>query len=343
MIGELIQLILVWFGIYLIVNLSLNMEFGNGGIPNFGRHFAVIIGAITLGGIVNRLLMLVFGVHGNIIDASTEVSAKANEVIAQHPIYGLGLLIFTLALAFIVGFLTGLVFILPSAKLKEDYLGVTLLAIGEVMFFVTYYTPSLIGGYYGASVPDILAFIPGEQRNLVFVAIILAIALLVYFFVERLINTPYGRLIRAMRENENVVIAFGRDIMKVRMKTVALGSGIAAMAGALFGFYSANIISSAFTRVEWTFYPFLMILLGGKGNNRGVVLGTFAFILMKVLIEAYKFQIKAFLHLPFEAVWLEYILFGILALIVIYYKPEGILREEPIVTEPIKKLKKAKA
>ncbi|MDK2853134.1 MAG: branched-chain amino acid transport system permease protein [Thermococcaceae archaeon] len=124
---------------------------------------------------------------------------------------------------------------------------------------------------------------------------------------------------------------------------MALGSGIAAMAGALYGFYSANIIGSAFTRVEWIFYPFLVILLGGKGNNRGVVPGTFASILMKMLIGAYKFQIKAFLHLPFEAVWLEYILFGVLALVVIYHRPEGILKEEPIITEPIKKLKKAKA
>ncbi|AEF96124.1 branched-chain amino acid ABC transporter permease [Methanotorris igneus] len=338
MIVDLIQLILIWFGLYLIVNLSLNIEFGYGGIPNFGKHLAVLLGAVVVGGIVNRILMLIFGINGDIVTASTMVSSVVNDLISQNPLYGIGILLLSIFLAIVLGLIIGALFILPSAKLKEDYLGVTLLAIAEVFFLSTYYTPSIIGGYYGASVPDILAFVSGEMRGFVFAGLILLIAFVIYLFTNKLLNTPYGRILRAMRENENVVIAFGRDIMKIRIKTVSIGTAIAAIAGVLFGFYSANVIGTAFTRVEWTFFPFLMVLLGGKGNNKGIILGTLIFVITKVLLETYKFEIKEFLHLPFEAVWLEYIIFGILVVLILYYRPEGILSEKPILTKPIKKI-----
>jgi branched-chain amino acid transport system permease protein len=124
--------------------------------------------------------------------------------------------------------------------------------------------------------------------------------------------------------------------MKLRIKTVALGSALASIAGVLYAFYSSNVIANAFTRVEWTFYPFLIILLGGKGNNKGVVLGALIFVLVRMLLEYYKFDIKNLLHLPFEAVWLQHVFFGVLALMVLYYRPEGILKEKPIITPPIK-------
>jgi len=332
--------IALWFGLYTIVALSLNIEYGYGGIPNFGRAFAVLMGALTAGGIVNRILMAYFGISGDIVVASGEVKTVANSVIQHNPLFGIGILLLALAIAAIIGAVSGALFILPSAKLKEDYLAITLLAISEVTFMVFYYNTDIIGGYYGVSLPDVLAWIPGEQRLLVFTIIILLIALLVFCFVERLLNTPYGRLLRAMRENEEVVKAYGKNIMVIRIKTVAVGSAIAAMAGVLYSYYSVNVIASSFSRVEWTFYPFLMLLLGGLANNRGVVLGVLAFVTARVLLSIYKYEITATLNLPFEAIWLEYIMFGLVMLLILLYRPEGILKEKPIMTEPIRKLKK---
>lgn len=332
--------IALWFGLYTIVALSLNIEYGYGGIPNFGRAFAVLMGALTAGGIVNRILMAYFGISGDIVVASGEVKTVANSVIQHNPLFGIGILLLALAIAAIIGAVSGALFILPSAKLKEDYLAITLLAISEVTFMVFYYNTDIIGGYYGVSLPDVLAWIPGEQRLLVFTIIILLIALLVFCFVERLLNTPYGRLLRAMRENEEVVKAYGKNIMFIRIKTVAVGSAIAAMAGVLYSYYSVNVIASSFSRVEWTFYPFLMLLLGGLANNRGVVLGVLAFVTARVLLSIYKYEITATLNLPFEAIWLEYIMFGLVMLLILLYRPEGILKEKPIMTEPIRKLKK---
>jgi branched-chain amino acid transport system permease protein len=81
-----------------------------------------------------------------------------------------------------------------------------------------------------------------------------------------------------------------------------------------------------------------MILLGGVGNNRGVVVGTLTFVTAKILLTMYKHEITDFLHLPFEAVWLEYMMFGVLMYLILLYRPEGLLREKPIFTEPIKKV-----
>jgi branched-chain amino acid transport system permease protein len=328
----------IWIGLYLIVGLSLNIEYGHGGIPNFGRAFAVLVGAIGVGGITNRILMAIFGISGQIIDASGVVKTTMNDIISQNPLVGIGLLVFGLGLAALLGAVTGALFILPSAKLSEDYLAITLLAISEVFFMVSYYHPDIIGGYYGVTVPNVLNFIPGEQRLFVFAIIIVAIAFLVYLIVNRMLTSPYGRLLKAMRENDAVVRAYGKDIMMLRIKTVAVGSAIAALAGALYSMFSVNVIATNFSRVEWTFYPFLMILLGGLGNTRGVFVGVSAFVIARIFLITYKFEIVRILGLPFDPVWLEYILFGIVMLIILIYRPEGILKEKPVMTSPIKKV-----
>jgi branched-chain amino acid transport system permease protein len=334
--------VLLWFSIYLIVALSLNLEYGYAGIPNFGRAMAVLIGAATVGYVVNRILMLFLGIEGEIVVASGIVKSTANAMISQSPLIGIGILLLSFLLAALIGAAAGVLFILPSARLRQEYLTVTLLAISEVLYIFLNYNSSIIGGCYGVSVPDVLAWVPREQRLLSFTLLCLGIVLIVYLFVERILTSPYGRLLKAMRENEDVVRAFGKDIFVLRIKTAALGSGIAALAGVLYSFYSVNVTASTFFRVEWTFFPFLMVLLGGMGNNKGVVLGVLCFVLAKLSLTVYKFEIMSLLHLPFEAVWLEYILFGIVMLLILYYKPEGLVKEKPVMTPPLKQALKEK-
>lgn len=335
--------VILWFAIYLIIVLSLNIEYGYAGIPNFGRAMAALVGAIAVGYGVNRLLMLILGINGEIIEASGTLKSTVNAMISQNPLIGIGILLLSLLIAALMGAAAGVLFILPSAKLRHDYLAITLLAISEVLYQVSNYNTSIIGGYYGISVPDIMAWVPGERRFLAFALLGMGMALLVFLFVEKLLTSPYGRLLKAMRENEEVVAAFGRDILVLRIKTAAIGSGIAAVAGALYSLYSVNVIASTFFRVEWTFFPFLMLLLGGMGNNRGVVLGVLSFVLGKIFLTVYKFEIAAILRLPFEATWLEYILFGVLMLLILYYRPDGLIREKPVMTPEIKRMLEKKS
>ncbi len=296
----------------------------------------MLIGAVSVGGILNRMLIAYYGIGGDIIEASARVKTVVNEVVASNPAIGVVLLLASLGLAALLGAVAGALFILPSAKLREDYLAITLLAISEVTFMVCNYDVDIVGGYYGVSIPDVLAFASGGARIYLFTAIVLVILLVVYILIEILTNSPFGRTLRAMRENEDVVKAFGKNVMILRVKTAAIGSSIAALSGALYSLLTVNVIASSFTRVEWTFYPFLMVLLGGAGNNRGVLAGTLTFVTVKILLTMYKHEISAALNLPFEAVWLEYAMFGVLMYIVLLYRPQGLFREKPIFTKPIK-------
>ena len=332
--------ILIWFGLYMIVCLSLNIEYGYAGIPNFGRAFAVLVGAFAVGGVANRLLMLIFGISNGIIEGSASVKSAMNEIMARNPAVAILFLLGTLCIAAILGAVLGAIFILPSARLSEHYLAIALLAISEVSYMVCYYNPDIIGGYYGVSTPDPLLFFQGEQRLLAFSVLTLSIATLLYGIVSKMLNSPFGRLLKAMREDEAVVEACGKDVMLLRVKACAVGSSIAAISGALYAFYTTNVIASSFNRAEWTFYPFLIIILGGLGSTNGVVAGVFLFVVVRVLLTTYKWELKSALHLPFEAVWLEYMIFGVLMLLVLIFKPEGLLREKPTMTKPIREVVK---
>jgi len=337
--------ILLWFGVYAIVAISLNIEYGYGGIPNFGRAFAILIGALAVGAIVNRIFIALTGVSGVTYSAASGFAkSKIDALISSNPAYGILILLFCVALAAILGAIFGAIFILPSAKLKSDYLAITLLAISEVSFIVSYYNTEIVGGYYGTPTPNVLAFIPGESREIAYTILMLIFAALIFLLAERLMNSPYGRLLKAMREDEDVVESFGKDVMKIRIKTVALGSSLAAIVGALYTLYAGNVsgVVNLFARVNWTFYPFLMVLLGGMANNRGVLAGTFLFVAVWRLLDQYKHEIAAVLNLPFDVNWLQYIIFGALMILVLYYRPEGLIKEQPIRTEPIKEIKSGK-
>uniref|UniRef100_A0A7C3UL22 Branched-chain amino acid ABC transporter permease n=1 Tax=Geoglobus ahangari TaxID=113653 RepID=A0A7C3UL22_9EURY len=341
----LISSILLWFGIYSILSLSLNIEYGYGGIPNFGKALAVLIGAFTTGAIINRILIAIYHVQWeSITQASGFMKSQVDAVIASNPLYGLALLLISLIVAALIGAAIGSLFILPSAKLESDYLAITLLAIAEIAFMIAYYDTNIVGGYYGVPVPNVAAFIPGEYREFFFVGLVLFLALITYLFLERVLNSPYGRVLRAMREDSTALQFFGKDIMRLRIKTMAFSTSIASMTGVLYSYYAGNVVGivSLFARVNWTFFPFLMVLLGGMSNNRGVLAGVLTFVVIWRLINGYKHHITALLNLPFDVNWLQYIIFGALMIIILYYKPEGIISEKPIETDPIKELKSKK-
>lgn len=329
--------IVVWLGLYLIVTLSLNLEYGYCGIPNFGKALSVLSGALAVGALMNRILIFIFRVEGNIIEASGAVGGIVTELIQKNFILGIALLIASLVMAGVIGALAGFVSILPCARLGGYYLAITMFAISEIMYIVSHHTTEIAGGYYGVRVPGVLAWIPGTYRIIGFTILIFLVALGVLFLMNKVANSPYGRMLKAIRESEDVVEAYGGNITMVRLKTVTFGSGIAAIAGALYSLYAMNTIASTFGRIEWTFYPFLIVLMGGKGNNWGTVAGTLTFVVTRAILSIYKHEIRMLLGLPFETVWLEYILFGVLMLIILNYRPEGIIREKSMVeTEPIK-------
>jgi len=188
----------------------------------------------------------------------------------------------------------------------------------------------LVGGTLGVQVPDPLSFLPGELRFPVATIGLLLIALTVFIYSEKLIRSPLGRMLRAVRDNEVAAESLGKNTKQIRIKIIIVSAALAAIAGALYAFYVGGTIAFAYDRASWTFWPFLMILIGGLANNKGVVIGTLVFVTLRKFIIFFKDSFQEFV--PFDVVWLDFLLLGVILLAVLLYRPQGIFVEKPTPT-----------
>jgi len=328
----------IFFAIYLIVALSLNLEYGYTGIPNFGKVLAVAGGAFTVGTFPGRVVAWLFNVKPGLdyINDNTLIVTEVNKILARDPLLGISIFFLTLAVAGAVGAILGLVSCYPAIRLREDYLAITLLAMGEAIQVIGYNYRPLVKGNIGVLVPDPFGW-AGDYRYVVVALFILGISLAVFLYLERLIRSPLGRTLRAIRDNEEVAASLGKDVTKIRMKTIIIASIIGSIAGALDAFKAGGVISTSYHRVSWTFWPWVIVILGGAGNNLGVIVGTFIFAALRRFIDYYKGYLGPFI--PFNVVWLDSLLLGIALIVIQMYRPEGIIKEKPTPTLGYKRLK----
>jgi branched-chain amino acid transport system permease protein len=113
---------------------------------------------------------------------------------------------------------------------------------------------------------------------------------------------------------------------------------IGAIAGGLDAFKAGGIISTMYQRNTWTFWPWVMVILGGSANNMGTVVGVLAFTTLRRVIDYFKTSLDPFV--PFSVVWLEPLLLGVLLILIQLYRPEGLIPEKPTHTLGWEKLKK---
>jgi branched-chain amino acid transport system permease protein len=334
--GSLISL-LTFFGISAIIALSLNIEYGVGGIPNFGKALFVSIGAYTAGVTYTRLLPLLAGREALEPCGATNMAAALalrTEIVKTMPLVGLGNFVLTLLLAAVLGGIVGLVASYPALRLKEEwFLGLVLLVGAEtVRIFVRGWDPIICAhnGLSGISQP--FAFLPTAQlRQMAFGGFVLLLLALAYWYSERLVRSPYGRLLKALRENNAVAGGLGKDMTRVRGQVMVIGSALAALAGVLFvanlGFASANDYGVALTLDIW-----VMIVLGGLGNMRGALLGALIVTLLDRFTSIAAIQFNM-LGLDIEFNYVRYILFGVILLLMLRFRPQG-LWPEPRRTTP---------
>jgi branched-chain amino acid transport system permease protein len=328
------------FAPYLLVTISLNLEYGFGGVPNFGKTLAVAGGAFVAGYLPGRLLASVLGVGGGLdyILDNNAIIPQINAILANNIALSIGILLLTIGVILLIGALLGLIVAYPVARLRADYLGMTFLAAGQVILVIGNNYMPLAGGPFGVKIPDMFRWLanypipgltPGETENVMVVAFMMLVALIVFIYAQRLTMSPLGRLLRAIRDDENSALALGKDVQRKRIMVIIFASAIAALAGAMYGFYTTDVISTAFSRTSWTFWPWIMVILGGAANNYGVVAGTFIFVAVRQSINFYQ---NYFTWLPFNVVWLDTLLLGTVLILVLLYRPDGIFREKPIKT-----------
>jgi len=331
--------LIISLAIYLVITLSLNLEAGYAGIPNFGKVLSVAGGAFAVGFFPGRVAAWLYGIGTDLdyIDYNRIIVAQESLLLKDNPAISLSLFFATLVVAGVAGAGLGFISSYPAIRLREDYLAIMLLAMGEGIRVIGYNYRPIIGGTLGVAVPDPFGW-AGELRYVVSMLFILSICLLVLFYVERLVRTPLGRMLRAIRDNEEVAESLGKDVTRIRTRTITVSSIIASIGGALYAFNTANVIAPTYHRVSWTFWPWVMVILGGAANNMGVVLGTFAFVAVRKLILFYKERLAPFI--PFQVIWLDFLLLGITLILMLMYRPEGLIREKATTTLSYRKLEK---
>ena len=322
--------LLAIFSVYVVVNLSLNLEFGYAGVPNFGKVLAVGAGAFVAAAVPGRVLAALAGIEGDYVADNLEMVPEINLWLADNTGAGFALFFMTIAVAAAVGAGLGLATSYPAIRLRGDYLAITLLAFGESIRIIGNNFTPLVGGTLGVDVPDPLSFLPDEMRYPFATLGLVLVAVAAFVYSERLVRSPLGRLLRAVRDNETAASALGKDTVRIRIKAIMVSAALAAVGGALYAFYTGGTIAVAYDRASWTFWPFLMILIGGLANNKGILVGTFAFVALRKVIIFFKDSFEGFV--PFDVVWLDFLLLGSIMLVVLLYRPQGIFPEKPTPT-----------
>jgi branched-chain amino acid transport system permease protein len=156
-----------------------------------------------------------------------------------------------------------------------------------------------------------------------FLGLCLVLFALVYALMARLSKSRFGLVLRALREDERAAAAFGRDIYRVKLRAYVFGAGVAGFAGALFAAYLSAFNPSAWSPIE-AIVLYSAVLVGGRGNIRGVVVGVFLVIVL--LQESTRFLPEVPNH-PNVVLALREIVIGAILVLFLRFRPQGMLPE----------------
>ncbi|HHS82617.1 MAG TPA: branched-chain amino acid ABC transporter permease, partial [Devosia sp.] len=172
-------------------------------------------------------------------------------------------------------------------------------------------------------------------------SILFAIVLVVILLLAQLaLKSPWGRMMRAIRDNETAAEAMGKDVTARHLQIFVLGSAICGIAGAMMATLDGQLIASSYQPLRFTFLIWVMVIVGGSGNNWGAVLGGFLIWFLWVEVEPIGTQLMNFITSPMaDGYWLkEHLLksvahmrlltMGLILLLVLRFSPRGLIPEK---------------
>lgn len=291
-------------GIYAILSLGLNVQWGFTGILNVGVVAFFAVGAY---------------------------SAAILTSIGEFPHWGgyelpmiVGIGVAMLASGF-VAFLIGLI----TLRLRSDYLAIASIGIAEIVRLVFKNESWATGGVRGfPGIPVQFNNVLGQANGFLFMLLVGIILFIVYFLCERAYRSPWGRVQRAIRENELSARAMGKNALKFRLQSFVLGAMIMGLAGALYAHFVGFISPEAFDPFIVTFIVWVMLIAGGSGNNKGAVLGAF---LIWGVWSGTELLTSRLLpdDLATQGASLRVLLIGVLLQVILLTRPQGVLPEAP--------------
>jgi branched-chain amino acid transport system permease protein len=296
-------------GTYTIFALGLQINVGFTGIVNFGQAGFMAIGAYTMGILVVRAGWSFWLA----LPAATAVAMAA-----------------------------GLLIGLPSLRLRADYFAIVTIAFAEIVRYVAQNARELTGGNQGllgfddawfdvsAWMLDRLDAVGlGDRFLLPLLLVTWLTALVLIVLLDRVQRTPWGRVLRAIREDEDAARALGKNTFAYKLQSLMIGAALGAISGYFLALNLAFVNPESFEPL-FTFIGYAVLILGGLASYAGVALGA---LVLWTLLEATRF-----LDLPLAAekvAALRFILVGLLLILLMAFRPQGLLgnRREMVLGE----------
>lgn len=285
MVMEYILHILVIAGIYIILTLSLNLIVGYTGLPALGHAAFFAVGAY-----ISALLALNFGISpwiGLIVGASFAA-------------------------------LTGVVIGASSLRLKGDYFALVTIAFAFIVYYTAKNWVSVTRGPMGLpGIPGFSIFGLSLDSTFSYFILVFVFVLITIFIVRRIVDSPFGRVLKSIREDEIAAEALGKDTTKHKLLAFVIGAFFAGIAGSLYAHYITFIDPSSFTIME-SILILLMVIFGGMGSIKGSIVGATILVVFPELLR--------FLGMPSAiAAPTRQMIYGLVLIILMIKRPQGLM------------------
>lgn len=291
-------LVLTFAGVNAIFVLGLNIQVGDTGLLNFGQVAFMAVGAYGMG------LMLE---HGLPIAAAIPLSLLAGAIL---------------------GILLGI----PTLRLRADYFAIVTIAAGEILRITLNNEADTTGGPQGlfASGPwrdfnrSVLDWLQSTfgwdvDRRIPLLVLVWIVAVLVALLLHYMTRSPWGRVLHAVRENEDAASAVGKPVFALKLQALAIGGTVGALSGVFFAFASTTVYPENFLPVV-TFIGFAVLIAGGIGSYLGVLVAS---VIMGVIVDGSLLLELSWIS-PERLASLRFIIVGVVIMAIMAFRPQGI-------------------
>ncbi len=294
--AQLLTTVVMFGSVYAVLTLALNLQYARGGMINFG--------------------MVAYFAAG----------AYAYAIVTQAPPEGLDQYLFGFAAPWWAGFLAAglasLAFAVltgwPTLRLRGEYLALTTFAFAEVFHSVLLNERRIGNGSVGLSNverPDVAW--TGLDDTIVYAVAALTMMLATAYVFNRILASPYGRVLDAIREDELAAQTVGKKITRIRFEVFLISAIPVGFAGALYAMITTLVSPTLYT-AEVTFTVWIALVLGGERTIVGAVLGTMALIFIQESLRVYPFETVRAAQIAASA---EEILTGAIFIVMLRWQP----------------------
>lgn len=309
-------------GIYAIAALGLNVHFGFTGLLNFGHVAFMGVGAYT------AVLLVPHGV------------GRLGDTGGSWPL--IPAILAGMVLAALLGLLMGI----PTLRLRGDYLAIVTIAVGEILRLVARASEGLTGGVFGvinfgSSLQDLRPGFVGDLARELRVPpaqffILLTtwiLVFLVWLGLRLLLRSPWGRVLKSIREDEEAARALGKNIVAYKRQSLMIGGAIGGLSGVMLAMSFGTVRPDTFLPLI-TFFVWAILLIGGAGSFAGPIAGSVIFWAILSQTDSLAADLFGGSAGGAAVAGFRFVLAGALIMAVMIFRPQGLFgKKEELLLE----------